>query len=268
MQSVAEGPDQAGTAARDSVIAMEGVSFSYDHVPAVEHATLEIRSREFVCIVGPNGGGKTTLLRLILGLARPQTGQVRVFGGRPEAARSRLGYMPQRAHLDPKFPVRVLDVVLTGCLGPGHLFGPYRQADREAGGRVLREVGIEELADRPFSDLSGGQRQRALIARALVSNPDLLLLDEPTANVDPLGERQLYDLFHNLNQRLTIVLATHDLSFVTSQVEKVICVNRRVLVHPTHEITGEIIREVYGDDVRLVRHNHRGFAGDPSWASS
>ena len=268
MKSVAEESDQVATAAREPVIEMEGVSFSYDGIPAVEQASLEVRGREFVCIVGPNGGGKTTLLRLILGLARPQKGQVRVFGGRPEAARSRLGYMPQGAHLDPKFPVRVLDVVLTGCLGPGRLLGPYRRADHEAARRVLREVGLEDLGDRPFSELSGGQRQRALIARALVANPDLLLLDEPTANVDPLGEQQLYDLFHSLNQRLTIVLATHDLSFVTSQVEKVICVNRRVLVHPTDQLTGEIIREVYGEEVRLVRHDHRGLEGEPPWANS
>ena len=236
------------------VVEIRDVSFAYDGTPVLEDVDLTIDDREFVSIVGPNGGGKTTLIKLLLGLLKPTAGTVRVYGASPVEARRRIGYMPQHTNLDPQFPVRVIDVVLMGRLGAR--FGPFREEDKKAAKTALRELEIEELARRPFSALSGGQRQRVLIARALAAEPDLLLLDEPTANLDLHVESELYELLKRLNDRLTIVLVSHDLGFVSQYVQSVVCVKRNVIVHPTTEITGETISEIYGGDMRLVRHDH------------
>jgi zinc transport system ATP-binding protein len=241
----------------EPVIAIKGVSFAYNSDPVLEDVTLSIGDREFVSLVGPNGGGKTTLLKLMLGLLVPTTGKIAVFGKNPVLARPRIGYMPQHAQVDPKFPASVIDVALMGRVCKGSNIGPYRKADRAAAAKALQQVDLYDYRNRPFADLSGGQRQRALIARALAAEPDLLLLDEPTANLDVRVEGELYELLKTLNERLTIVLVSHDLGFVSQFVKSVVCVKRRVVVHPTSEITGEVIREMYGADVRMVRHDHR-----------
>jgi zinc transport system ATP-binding protein len=237
------------------VVELKNVSFSYDGFPVLEDVNLTVEEHDFLSIVGPNGGGKTTLLKLILGLLKPLKGTVRVFGQNPVKARSRIGYMPQYSSLDPLFPVTVMDVVLMGRLGNGKLLGAYRGTDKKAAAEALRELEVYEMKNRPFSALSGGQRQRVLLARALVSNPELLLLDEPTANIDAVVENELFDLLHRLNEKITIALVTHDLGFVSSYVKRVACVSRRVVVHPTSEITGEMINEIYGCDVQMVRHD-------------
>ncbi len=239
------------------VIELEKVSFSYDGLPVLEDVSLTVHEHDFLSIVGPNAGGKTTLLKLIMGLIRPTSGTVRVFGQRPPKVRSRIGYMPQHASLDPLFPVNVMDVVLMGRLGHGKRFGIYGRADREAAAEALQMVEIYDIRRRFFSALSGGQRQRVLIARALVSDPELLLLDEPTSNVDAAVETGLFEILDQLNQKITVALVTHDLGFVSCYVKSVACVNRRVVVHPISEITGEMINEIYGTDVHMVRHDHR-----------
>jgi zinc transport system ATP-binding protein len=240
------------------VIEIENLGFRFDGGPAVlEDVNLEISSGEFASVIGPNGGGKTTLVKLIVGLLTPTTGRVRVFGQPPARARQRIGYMPQHAMMDPRFPVRAIDAVLMGRLGSGHRFGNYSRADREAALDALRTVGLEDQRARPFSNLSGGQRQRVLLARALVTDPDLLLLDEPAAGLDRKVEQDFFDLLQELNRRLTIVLVTHDLGFVAGFVHTVICVHRHVDIHPTTELDGRTISEIYGGDVRMVRHDHR-----------
>jgi zinc transport system ATP-binding protein len=239
------------------VIAIRDLSFSYDGHLVLEDVNLTIGERDFVCIVGPNGGGKTTLLRLALGILQPTRGSVRVFGMTPTEARSRLGYLPQHAEHDPIFPISVMDVVLTGRLGHGRFVRSYSRADKTAAAEALAHVGLADARRRSFSSLSGGQKQRVLIARALACEPDLLLFDEPTAGLDLAVENELYDLLRNLNSRLTIVLVSHDLGFVSQIVKSVVCVKRKVTMHPTSEVTGEIISEIYGGDVRMVRHDHR-----------
>jgi zinc transport system ATP-binding protein len=273
---------------------MRNVTFSYGREPVLDDVDLSVEPREAVCVVGPNGGGKTTLVKLILGLLAPQQGEVRVFGETPERARLRVGYMPQHVHHDPQFPVTAMDIVLMGRLGQegnaavpavsggqdarapatptggwraflGNLTGWRSGSDRRAASDALARVGVSDLAGRPYASLSGGQRQRVLIARALSCNPDLLLMDEPTSNVDTLIEGQLLDLLRELNQRMTIVMVSHDLGFVSELVDHVICVNRRVVVHPTSEMTGDAIRDIYGGEVRRVHHNglsHQGHAHD------
>lgn len=239
-----------------AAVQIDDLWFSYERQVVLRDVNLRIQPGERVCIVGPNGGGKTTLLKLILGLLKPTRGRVHVFGQSPEHARRRIGYTPQHAVFDPSFPVSALDVVLMGRLGKTRLFGPYRRSDRAAAAEALTEVGLYDIRKRSFSQLSGGQRQRVLIARALATQPDLLLLDEPTANLDVGVEQELYELLGRLGERLTVVLVSHDIGFVSALVDKVVCVQSTVAVHPTAELTGELMRNLYGHDVRLVRHDH------------
>lgn len=240
------------------VISISGLDFRFDNGPRVlEDVNLEVSEGDFASVIGPNGGGKTTLVKLIVGLLAPTTGDIRIFGLPPAKARTRIGYMPQHAMMDPRFPVRALDVVLMGRLRPRPRIGGYSQVDRVAAEDSLAKVGLADQGARPFSDLSGGQRQRVLLARALVTEPDLLLLDEPAANLDQKVERDFFDLLEELNRRLTIVLVSHDLGFVAGFVRTVICVHRRVDVHPTSELDGRRVSEIYGGDVRMVLHDHR-----------
>jgi len=238
-------------------IKIENVSFSYNGFRVLESVNLTVYERDFLSLVGPNAGGKTTLLKLILGLLKPTSGSIQVLGLPPAKACSRIGYMPQHANLDPLFPVSVLDVVLMGRMGNGRRFGFFGKSDREKAEEALRKVELQDVRNRSFSDLSGGQHQRVLIARALVTDPDLLLLDEPTSNVDAAVETELFELLNHLNEKMTVVLVTHDLGFVSSYVKRVACVNRSVVVHATHEISGEMINELYGSEVQMVRHDTR-----------
>jgi zinc transport system ATP-binding protein len=239
------------------VIELEGVSFAFDgRHPVLSDVSLTVEPLSFACVIGPNGGGKTTLLKLILGLFEPTAGRIRVLGTSPRRARHRIGYMAQHATLDKAFPVRVLDVVLMGRLGPRRVAGPFDRADLAAATSTLDRVGLTGLERRSFADLSGGQRQRVLLARALTSNPELLLLDEPASGLDQKVERDFFDLLRELNRTTTLVLVSHDLGFVQSFVRSVICVHGTVDVHPTNQLDGSTIRELYGGEVRLVRHDH------------
>jgi zinc transport system ATP-binding protein len=195
------------------------------------------------------------LLKLVLGLIQPSEGMVRVFGVAPEKVRPRVGYMPQHNTLDLQFPATVMDVALMGRLGTGKGFGSYSRKDKEIVLQALEQVGLAPLRNKSFAALSGGQRQRLLIARALACEPDLLLLDEPTANLDVVVEGEFYALLKELNERATVVLVSHDLGFVSQYVRNVVCVKRKVAVHPTTEVTGEIISNMYGSRVRMVRHD-------------
>ena len=242
-------------------ITLEGVTFAYDRDPVVVGADVKVPVGDFACIIGPNAGGKSTLLKLMLGLLTPQRGKARVFGRPPEQARRQIGYLPQSSHFDRHFPVTVKDVVLMGRLSEKHRFGPYRSEDHEIAEQSLREVGLLDVQNRRFSALSGGQRQRVLIARALACQPAILMLDEPTSNLDIRVEEQLYDLFQHLNERLTIVMVSHDVAFVSKYVKTAICVNRSVHTHSAHEVGGEIIQTLYGREIRLLHHEEHDLEG-------
>ncbi|MBA7685857.1 High-affinity zinc uptake system ATP-binding protein ZnuC [subsurface metagenome] len=243
--------------AEKTAVSFKDVTFAYDVEPVLQNVYSDVCSGDYVSLVGPNGGGKTTLLRLILGLLKPAKGIVRVFGNSPERARMHIGYVPQCTNFDLKFPVSVIDVVLMGRLGRSWA-GPYRRDDRAAAYDALDRVNLLSLRRRSFAELSGGQRPRVLIARALASSPELLLLDEPTTNVDSLAQEKLYELLQELNEYLTIFIVSHDMGFVTESVNSVICVNRTVAMHPTSRLTGRVISELYGSDMVLVRHGITG----------
>lgn len=239
----------------DHDIILENISFAYKQSNILEDVTLFIHKGEFASIVGPNGGGKTTLLKLILGLLKPDKGKISIFGKPPEQARQKIGYMPQYAPLDMNFPATVMDVVLMGRLAEKTLW--FSKKDRSEALAAIDEVGMKGFADIGFNELSGGQRQRILIARALCSRPAILLLDEPTANVDHETEINLFSILQTLNSKMTILVVSHDLGFVSKYVKSVICVNRKVVIHPTTLMNGMLIKDIYHGDLKMVRHDHR-----------
>lgn len=248
------------------LVEVRNVSFSYRPHQApravLDRVSLTIEPRDFVGIIGPNGGGKTTLLRIILGLLEPQEGTVRVLGRSPAAARSLVGYVPQRAAVNLGAPATVLDTVLMGRLGHARWGIRYSRADRAAAIDALRCTAVEDLAMRPIGSLSGGQRQRVLIARALCGNAQLLLLDEPTAGVDAEAERGLTELLHTLNERLAIVVVSHDIAFVSTHVKRVACLNRTLSLHEPRAVTGESLAAMYGSAVHMVDHHDHCHAVD------
>jgi zinc transport system ATP-binding protein len=237
------------------VVCFAGVSFRYGQNWVIEDADFDIYKGESVCVIGPNGGGKSTLLKLILGLLNPGRGQVRLFGEAAKRARARVGYVPQQIEFDPLFPVSVLDVALMGRLKKSSL-GFTTKMDRSSAMDALDRMGLADKAKLPFASLSGGQRQAVFIARALVSQAELLLLDEPTAHVDVAAEERLMNSLQALGPDLTLITVSHDLAFVSRSVPKVVCVNRCVHVHPTARLTEARIRELYGHEVRMVQHDH------------
>ncbi len=240
---------------QQSAISISDVSFSYDSQVVLADVNLEIKAFDSICIVGPNGGGKSTLIKLMLGLLSPDSGCVSIFGQKPEAARLRIGYVPQYARYDPQFPISVFEVVCMGRLGSSWT-GRYTKKDKVVAMESLASIGIDDIARRPFSSISGGQRQRVLIARALASRGDILILDEPTANIDHESELQFFDILTELNKRMTILMVTHEVGFASTFFKRIACVNKQVVIHPTSALTGNLIRDMYGGDLQMIRHDH------------
>ncbi len=239
-----------------NAIEIKGVSFSYGEVPVLEKVDLTVPEGEFLGIVGPNAGGKSTLLRLILGLLEPDEGEIRVLGLPPKRARRAMGYVPQYPAFSRDFPVTVRQVVLMGRLGGGRLIGGYSRHDHEVAERVMAEAEVADLAERRIGALSGGQLQRVLVARALACEPRILLLDEPTANIDMRVENELFDLLRRLGPRMTILVVSHDIAFISGYVHRVACLNRTLVCHRTEEIDAEAIHQLYGGEVRMVHHHY------------
>ena len=245
-----------------SFVELEDVDFTYGAVLVLEHINLTVEPGDFLGIIGPNGSGKTTLLRIMLGLLPPTRGSVRLFGHPPASFRQwgRLGYVPQKATLDPSLPVTVHEVVATGLLPSLGLFGRIGAAERKRIAEVLAQVGMEAHALERIGALSTGQQQRVLIARALVSKPELLILDEPTGGVDPEAQTSFYALLHHLNRErdVTLILVSHDIGVVAKEVTKLACLNRRLIFHgrPGDFLSDAALTALYGPAVRVVSHDH------------
>ena len=238
------------------VIQVQGVSFSYGGPAVLKGVNLEVEEGEFLGLVGPNGGGKSTLLKAVLGLIKPNVGRVIVLGKPPEKGRADIGYVPQLASFRQEFPISVQQTVLLGRLGRTRVTGGYTKQDKAITLKVMEKAHILHLRQRSIGDLSGGQLQRVLVARALACEPEILLLDEPTANIDLRGEEDIFDWFRELNARLTIVLVSHDIGFISRYVDRVACLNQTLVCHRTEAISGEIIQNLYGTPMRLIQHNH------------
>ncbi|MFQ5481575.1 MAG: metal ABC transporter ATP-binding protein [Nitrospinaceae bacterium] len=237
-------------------IQIENLSFRYAGPWILEDVHLTVAPREFLGIVGPNGSGKSTLLKMILGILKPDRGQVRVLGQPPESGRTKIGYMPQITHFPRDFPISVEETVLLGRLGKTSSLGFFRKRDREVARRVMREVEILDLAERPIGALSGGQFQRVLIARALAGEPEILILDEPTANIDMRSEVDIFDFLKTLNDRVTILVVSHDIGFISRYIHRVACLNRTLMVHETTAVTGQVLEQLYRHPVHMVAHQH------------
>ncbi len=241
------------------IIKINNLSFCYSPgIPVLDSVSFSVKEGESGCIVGPNGGGKSTLLKLMLGLLTPSGGTIEILGTTPEKARSRIGYMPQYHQLDSSFPASVLEVALMGRITPKTFFC-HSKADKKIAMEALDTVGIADLAERSFAGLSGGQRQRVLIARALAGEPELLLLDEPTANIDPGAEEQFYSTLEKLRRQMTVITVSHDLGFVNRETDLIICVNRSVNIHNAADFTAETANEVYHHHVSMIKHDHACF---------
>lgn len=247
-----------------SVVDIQGVNFAYDSVSVLSNIELQITSGEFLGIVGPNAGGKSTLLKLILGLLQPQNGTVRVLGREPRLASRQIGYVPQYPSFIRDFPITVEQVVQLGRLGmkqpPGWLGmlwpDTFTRQDKTAVLNALAEVEADNIAHRQINSLSGGQLQRVLLARALVCDPKVLILDEPTANIDQRVESEIFDLLNALNKRMTILVVSHDIAFISSYVGRVACINQTLVCHHTDAIDGQVVQDLYGEHVRMVAHGH------------
>ena len=233
-------------------IRVENVSYAYANETVIENAHFHIEEGSFVSFIGPNGGGKTTLAKLILGILAPDKGFISVFGRTPKESSSSIGYVPQHSNFDPDFPINVLDVALMGRLS--RRLGFFSKQDKDKALFALDQTGLGGYEKRSFADLSGGERQRVLIARALSSNPKALLLDEPTSSIDPQAETMIYNLLTELNRKITIILISHDLTFVSEQIEKVICIDRRVVIHPTGKFSEESYNKLFGRQLRMIHH--------------
>src|SRR3990170_1114200 len=229
------------------VIEIHNVSFAYTREPVLRDVSLAVPPEEFLGIIGPNGGGKSTLVKLILGLLRPHNGSISVMGTSPHEARSRIGYVPQYPTFSRRdFPISVMDTVLLGRLGFTSHFGGYSKNDREIATETIQAVEIADTANRPVGTLSGGQLQRVLIARALACKPEILILDEPTANIDMRVEEDIFGLLRHYNENMTIIVVSHDIGFISGYVDRVACLNQTLICHTTDEISGKTIEELYG----------------------
>ena len=243
-------------------VEIEKVSFRYGEVSVLEDIDLTVEPGDFLGIIGPNGSGKTTLLRIMLGLLAPTSGQVRLFGHPPASLKQwgRLGYVPQKATFDPSLPVTVGEVVASGLVATMGLFRRVRAAERRRVGDVLAQVGMTAYAAARVGALSVGQQQRVLIARALVSDPELLILDEPTGGVDPEAQTSFYALLHHLNREreVTLILVSHDIGVVAKEVTRLACLNRRLIFHgrPGDFLSDAALAALYGPAVRVVSHEH------------
>lgn len=239
-----------------AAISVKGVTFSYGGPVVLEDVNLDVEDGEFLGVVGPNAGGKSTLLRLMLGLLEPTTGSIEVGGRSPSEGSRVIGYVPQYPPFARDFPITVEQTVLLGRLGTARALGGYSRRDRDTADRVMTETEILNIQGRRLNTLSGGQLQRVLLARALASEPKILMLDEPTANLDVRMESDIFELLRNLNQRATIIVVSHDIGFISQYVGRAACVNRTLICHSTLAIDGKVIQELYGGDVHMVEHSH------------
>lgn len=229
----------------ESIIEIRNLNFSYNGQKVLADVDLDVKAGDFMAMIGPNGGGKTTLIKLMLGLHIPDSGTIRIFGKSPRDVSHRIGYVPQDVHINKEFPISVLDVVLMGTLSPGRRWPRHSRADRLAAQNALHKVGMAGFSNGRIGELSGGQKQRVFVARALVSKPELLFLDEPTASIDTKGQREFYALLKELNKNITIVVVSHDLMVISEYVHSVACVNQRLHHHDHAELTGEMIEMMY-----------------------
>ncbi|HRX15214.1 MAG TPA: ABC transporter ATP-binding protein [Spirochaetota bacterium] len=243
----------------NNIIEIKDLSFAYGNESILSHINCEIKDKELVSIVGPNGGGKTTLVRLMAGLLYPVKGKVYIEGVSTTERHPIVGYVSQNSMIDDKFPVTVQDIVLSGTMKSG--FGFYNKNDRKKANSALESVGMSNFVKKRHSDLSGGQRKRVIIARALAGGAKILLLDEPTANLDANSSADLIELIKDLNKTITVVLVTHDYGFVSDITNRVFCINNHLHEHPLKEAEERFAMNLKRVDHTVVLNKCKGCEG-------
>lgn len=236
------------------VVKVTDLWFSYNEKPVLKEVNLTIHAGDFLAVIGPNGGGKTTLIKLMLGILAPDRGRIRIFDCPPGEAYFRVGYVPQDVHVNRGFPITVKDVVSMGRVRGGGGWKRFTEKDRTKVQQALERVEMWNYAGRRMDDLSGGQRQRVYLARALVSEPEILFLDEPMASVDTKAQTEIYDFLRDLNRTVTIVVVTHDAMVISSHAKAVACVNRQLFYHDAPEVTKDMLEMAYQCPVELIAH--------------
>jgi zinc transport system ATP-binding protein len=236
------------------VVKLKDVWAYYNGTPVLQDINLAICERDFLGIIGPNGGGKTTLLKIILGLLKPRRGCVTVLGKDPRESRSQIGYVPQKSFFDKNFPINVWQVTLMGLYSQTGLFRRYSREDEKKAEEALERVSMLEYKNRQIGELSGGQQKRAFIARAIASDPKLLLLDEPMESVDPKVQGELYGLLKEFQKEMAIVLVSHDVTAVSIYVDEIACLNRTLVYHGPKEISDEVLEGTYQCPIHLIAH--------------
>lgn len=234
------------------IVDINNISFSYAQAAILQGVNLQIKNGDFIAMIGPNGGGKTTLVKLILGLLKPDKGTITVMGKSASKASSYIGYVPQNVNINQNFPITALDVVLMGKLNPRQRWRKTTGTDYSDAMEALDRLGMADDAERKIGELSGGQRQRVFISRALVTNPTLLLLDEPTTNIDTKGQTDFYNLLKELNNDITILVVSHDLLVISKYVKSVVCVNKDIHHHNQNEILGDMLKSMYSCSVEEI----------------
>lgn len=238
-----------------NVIEIKNLTVYYQNVCALSGVNLRVKDKEFLGIIGPNGGGKSTLLKAILGLVPPYSGEIRILGMSPRKAHGIIGYVPQFTRFHRDFPISVEETILMGRLsGKTPIFHKYGADDRDTAHSLMEKLEIYPLRNRQIGQLSGGQLQRALIARALTTKPRILMLDEPTASLDTEAKSHIYSILEELNSDMTIIMVTHDMGAISAHVESLACLNRELFYHGRSELSEDIINGIYGCPVDIIAH--------------
>ncbi len=236
-------------------VEINNLNVQYNNIPALLDINLSVAENDFLAVIGPNGGGKSTLIKAILGIIEPQCGTIKIFGQTPEKYYSPIGYVPQFSNFSRNFPIRVIDVIMTGRLsGKINLFHRYTGKDYKIAENLMRKLDIIHLKHRQIGQISGGQLQKVLLARALATEPKLLLLDEPTASVDTDSKTQIYEFLKDMNRFMTFILVTHDTAAISSYIKNIACLNKELYYHGELELDNDIIQKTFGCPVDLIAH--------------
>ncbi len=233
----------------NKILELKDITAGYDHQPVLKHVNFEINEGDFIGIIGPNGGGKTTLLKVILGLLKPFSGEIIYHTSKQNL----FGYLPQNNRFDQRFPINVTEVVLSGLMSEKGLYRSYTRTDKHKAWELLDKYGMGTYKKAPIGDLSGGQMQRVFLCRAIISSPRILMLDEPTTYVDSSFEKEFYSILKDLSKSLSIVMVSHDLGTICSYVKTIACVNRELHYHNSNLISEEQLQS-YNCPLELVTH--------------
>ena len=236
------------------IIQISDLYAAYEEKTVLSHVDLTVYEQDFLGIIGPNGGGKTTLIKCILGLHQPQKGKIHFYKNGKEVPEINMGYLPQYNHIDKKFPISVYEVILSGLSKQKSIFQRYSNEQHELVRQMIIQMGLEGMDKRAIGELSGGQLQRALLGRALVSNPEVIILDEPNTYIDKRFEAKLYSLLEEINKERAIILVSHDIGTILKNVKTIACVNETVHYHPHTEVPTEWLEEHFGCPIEMLGH--------------